>query len=32
MGISIIIPAAACDLKLSSADKGMLQAASFVGL
>ena len=32
MGISIIIPAAQCDLNLSSSDKGMLQAAGFIGI
>ncbi|XP_055588279.1 synaptic vesicle glycoprotein 2B [Uranotaenia lowii] len=32
MGISIIIPAARCDLNLSATDKGMLTGVSFAGI
>lgn len=31
MGISILIPAAHCDLHLSATDKGMLTGVSFAG-
>ncbi|XP_055588280.1 synaptic vesicle glycoprotein 2B-like [Uranotaenia lowii] len=32
MGMSIILPAAKCDLKLGSADQGLLQGATFLGI
>lgn len=32
MGISFIIPAAHCDLQLSSSDKGILSGATFAGI
>lgn len=31
MGISIVIPAAQCDLNLSATDKGILTGVSFAG-
>lgn len=32
MGIAIIIPAAQCDLALSSSRKGVISAVSFIGM